>query len=256
MFRGEGVFGLETEMEKVGLFGKKRVVDLFYGQGHDHISIRGLTRDTAMEQADLIFHQQIFGRESSTVLVRDDTKKGKPPLVILFPQALGFSLDHAKMPWIQTETSIFGRVHKTPRLVQWYASSPDFTYGWKGHPRLVPRPMKEIGPIHTHVENLLQAKFDGCLANLYRTGDDCVGWHSDDEPELTGEIASVSFGAARDFVLRRKDDHHQKVSVKLNHGDLLWMHPSIQEDWQHSIPRRKREREARINLTFRRQRVK
>ena len=41
--------------------------------------------------------------------------------------------------------------------------------------------------------------FNGVLLNRYRSGQDSMGWHSDDEPEF-GErpvIASVSFGGTR-----------------------------------------------------------
>jgi hypothetical protein len=49
--------------------------------------------------------------------------------------------------------------------------------------------------------------FNTCLLNYYRDGKDSVGWHSDDEPIYGPRplIASVSLGAARDFVLRRKN---------------------------------------------------
>jgi alkylated DNA repair dioxygenase AlkB len=44
------------------------------------------------------------------------------------------------------------------------------------------------------------------LANLYRDGNDTMGWHSDDEPELGAQpiIASLSLGATRKFVLKSR----------------------------------------------------
>lgn len=54
------------------------------------------------------------------------------------------------------------------------------------------------------VEQLAGCAFNSCLLNHYRSGDDHMSWHSDNEP-LYGQqpvIASVSFGDTRDFVLR------------------------------------------------------
>jgi alkylated DNA repair dioxygenase AlkB len=41
---------------------------------------------------------------------------------------------------------------------------------------------------------------------LYRNGNDYVGWHADNEPELGGQpfIASLMFGAERQFEFRHK----------------------------------------------------
>ena len=51
------------------------------------------------------------------------------------------------------------------------------------------------------------SRFNSVLANLYRDGRDCMGWHSDDEPELgpAPVIASVSLGATRRFVLKHRE---------------------------------------------------
>jgi alkylated DNA repair dioxygenase AlkB len=91
------------------------------------------------------------------------------------------------------------------------------------------------------------------LANLYRDGNDSMGWHADDEPELGDEpvIASVSLGAERDFTLRRRDRRGQTVAMPLPHGSLLLMAGPTQRHWQHALPKRRRMREPRINLTFR-----
>jgi alkylated DNA repair dioxygenase AlkB len=91
------------------------------------------------------------------------------------------------------------------------------------------------------------------LANLYRDGSDAIGWHSDDEPELGREpvIASVSFGAARRFDLRRRDDHARIARIVLDHGSVLIMRGGTQRNWQHAVARTKTHIAERINLTFR-----
>jgi alkylated DNA repair dioxygenase AlkB len=79
-----------------------------------------------------------------------------------------------------------------------------------------------------------------------------MGWHSDDEMELDGEapIVSVSFGATRKFAFRHKLDG-TSISLFLDSGSALAMHPPTQEFWHHSLLKTKLSVGPRINLTFR-----
>ncbi len=98
------------------------------------------------------------------------------------------------------------------------------------------------------------ARFTSLLANLYRDGKDTVGWHADDEPELGAAplIASLSLGATRDFRLKhRTRTDVDPITVPLAHGDLFVMGGRTQSCWLHTVPRRARVSEPRVNLTFR-----
>jgi alkylated DNA repair dioxygenase AlkB len=90
------------------------------------------------------------------------------------------------------------------------------------------------------------------LCNLYRDGNDAMGWHADNEPELGSHpvIASVSLGCARRFDLRHKESG-ETHRISLPAGSLLVMAGSTQQHWVHQVPRTKKVGEARINLTFR-----
>jgi alkylated DNA repair dioxygenase AlkB len=50
------------------------------------------------------------------------------------------------------------------------------------------------------------SSFNSLLLNRYKGGNDYVGWHADDEKLYgpTPEIASLSLGCDRDFVLKKK----------------------------------------------------
>jgi alkylated DNA repair dioxygenase AlkB len=54
------------------------------------------------------------------------------------------------------------------------------------------------------IEKVASVQFNSVLMNWYRDGDDYLNWHADDEKELgvNPAIASVNFGATRDFVIR------------------------------------------------------
>lgn len=100
-----------------------------------------------------------------------------------------------------------------------------------------------------------------CLSTRYKDGQDHMGEHRDDEKELDplSPIASVSLGAARDFIFRHRDArgkpvHRQidPVKLELAHGSLLLMNSPTNTFWYHSLPVRKKILLPRINLTFRR----
>ncbi len=158
----------------------------------------------------------------------------------------------ARVPWRQDRIRIFGKQHPLPRLQQWYGD-PGQVYVWSGI-RMDPLPwIPEVATIRDAVQETTKRCFNSVLLNYYRNGDDCVAWHSDDEPGLgtTPFIASVSLGAEREFQLRRVADPRERRSVLLEHGSLLTMSDETQANWQHQLPRRKRVPGPRVNLTFR-----
>lgn len=95
--------------------------------------------------------------------------------------------------------------------------------------------------------------FNSVLLNLYRDGQDSMGWHSDDEPELGVEpvIASLSLGGDRYFSLRQKKPGSKKMKILLPSGSLLIMSGGLQVNWQHQVPKTALPVGGRINLTFR-----
>ena len=80
-----------------------------------------------------------------------------------------------------------------------------------------------------------------------------LGWHADDEHDLVRDapIASISFGATRDFKLREGRSGSACMTVPLESGSLLVMEGTLQRHYQHCVPPRLRCQEPRLNLTFR-----
>ena len=108
--------------------------------------------------------------------------------------------------------------------------------------------------IKNKIEKITKHCFNSVLLNQYRHRKDSVSWHSDDEPELGKEpiIASVSFGATRQFMLKHKSKTEIKpITLNLNSGSLLLMKGKTQECWLHQVPKTRKEVSPRINLTFR-----
>lgn len=104
----------------------------------------------------------------------------------------------------------------------------------------------------TALEDTAGARFNSCLANYYRDGQDSVSWHADDEPELgpTPVIASVSLGDTRRFQVKSRATG-EIWNLDLAHGDLLVMRGESQRDYLHGVPKSRRPIGARLNLTFR-----
>ena len=90
-------------------------------------------------------------------------------------------------------------------------------------------------------EPTLRLRIQSVLANRYRSGQDAMGWHADDEPELGEEpvIASLSLGATRRFRLRHRARRHDIHAFDLPHGSLLVMSGAIQRCWMHCLARTK-----------------
>ena len=157
----------------------------------------------------------------------------------------------AKTPWEQHSLRMFGKQVPEPRLSAWHADT-ELTYSYSGQPR-TPHPWNDpLAAVRKACEAHIGHTFNGALLNLYRSGSDAMGWHSDDEPinGVNPVIASVSLGAERRFDFRHKQTR-EVVSVKLPHGSLLVMSGACQANWHHRIAKTTREIEPRLNITFR-----
>jgi alkylated DNA repair dioxygenase AlkB len=157
-----------------------------------------------------------------------------------------------EIDWKQEQINFFGKTHDIPRLTAWYG---DFgkSYSYAGISVEPSSWTDTLLQIKEKIESVSNVKFNSVLLNRYRSGNDGVSWHSDDEPELGVNpiIGSVSFGQSRPFHLKHKDLEGVKEKVTLEHGSYLLMKGETQHKWLHQIPKSKKEMGERINLTFR-----
>jgi alkylated DNA repair dioxygenase AlkB len=161
------------------------------------------------------------------------------------------TLQHS-LQWRQDQIRLFGRTVAIPRLQAWYGDS-GLTYRYSGL-QLTAQPWTPaLQTLRARIEQYSGHHFNAVLANLYRNGQDSMGWHADDEAELGPNpvIASLSLGQARTFRLRHRSDKKLQHSLELEHGSLLLMAGTTQHHWQHALPKRSRLHQPRLNLTFR-----
>ncbi len=155
--------------------------------------------------------------------------------------------------WRQDRIRVHGREHAIPRLNAWYGD-PGAHYSYSGL-ELAPNPwLPMLATLRERLQVLLQRPFNSALLNWYRDGADCMGWHSDDEPELGPDplIATVSLGAPRRFALKHRQRRDLATwSAYLPGGSLLVMDAACQRYWRHGLPRTRKPVAGRISLTYR-----
>ena len=182
-----------------------------------------------MQDADVVLYRQFFTADARDVLL----------------QRLRDEIE-----WKQETIRVPGKIVPLPRLTAWYGDEGT-VYRWSGITQQ-PNPWTLLlKQIKQRVENAAQTSFNSVLLNQYRSGQDSVSWHSDDEAELDPVIASVSFGAVRQFQFKRIDDPKVRLSIDLPDGSLLIMGGTTQQYWRHRIPKTTVPQMPRINLTFR-----
>jgi alkylated DNA repair dioxygenase AlkB len=145
-------------------------------------------------------------------------------------------------PWQQRLRKMYDKIVPDPRLTVFYggANGPEWTI--------------DLLTIKATIEAESRVSFDRVLLNYYRDGNDSVAWHSDTLP-ADGKhhpIASVTFGETRVFKVRQKSKKNAPtLDIPLTHGSFLLMGETMQEHYEHHIPKTTRSIAGRINLTFR-----
>lgn len=162
------------------------------------------------------------------------------------------SLNWKNIQWHQDTIKMYGKEHVLPRVSAWYGDTGR-SYKYSGI-LLHPKPWNPaLSWMREQLKIVSENTFNSVLLNWYRSGQDHISWHTDAEIELgrNPTIASLNFGEQRRFLLRRNDDHDDKIEILLGHGDLLIMQGELQHHWQHSVPKQAKISKGRLNMTFR-----
>src|SRR5262249_21867721 len=114
----------------------------------------------------------------------------------------------ASLPLEQKCLRFFGKHVLTPRLVSWHGE-PDARYTYSGRTHEPAPCAPELRAVKARVDAAVGLTFTSVLVIFYRDGRASLGEHADEEDGLGPAqdnivIASVSLGARRRFLLRRK----------------------------------------------------
>jgi alkylated DNA repair dioxygenase AlkB len=176
-------------------------------------------------------------------------KEGQERLIYLpgFFHKNYFPFLHDALNWKQNSITVYGKTHQEPRLTAWYGEPYKYSsIVWPRQDWIEP-----LVEIRQRISEEIPSEFNSVLANYYRSGNDAMGWHRDNEREMDPRvIASASFGGERVFKFKHRLQP-EKLEVVLESGSLLVME-NFQNNWLHAVPRSKTRNEPRINLTFRR----
>jgi len=154
--------------------------------------------------------------------------------------------------WHQKQAVLGRRWRYLPRLISWLGPC-DYSHNGMTLKKHEDWPPEILDLLH-RINQLTGHEFNSCSLNLYRSGHDSNGWHSDTHCALGSNppVASLSLGALRLFEMRRRGAGQQNyLRLPLYSGSLLVMEGATQDDWVHQVPKDPSVKAERINLTFR-----
>ena len=156
-----------------------------------------------------------------------------------------------EIEWEQHRIKIFGKWVDCPRLSAWYGD-PEALYSYSNL-SLTPKAWTPaLLDVRNQLAETIERPFNSVLLNLYRNGNDSMGWHSDDEWEMGVNSVIASISRSRKMKFRHRfDSQVSKFTLDLTKGSLLIMAGTTQKFWQHEIPKTKKLVGERLNLTFR-----
>lgn len=119
----------------------------------------------------------------------------------------------------------------------------------QGHEALPP----SLGELCGVLSDRYGVTFDSVWVNLYRDGADSVAWHGDRNGRVQTNplVVTVSLGARRAFLLRRKGTTRTTHRILPGPGDLLVMGGACQHEWEHCVPKTARPVMPRMSVTIR-----
>jgi len=153
-------------------------------------------------------------------------------------------------PWNHAPVVMAGREVMQPRLTASYGDL-GLRYRYSGTINVAHHWTPTLLRIRDLVAKEINQSPNFVLLNMYRDGNDSIGWHSDDERDL-GEnptICSLSLGCTRRFMFKHKRNG-QYISNDLQSGTLMIMSGATQQHYAHHIPKEPGAG-ARVSLTFR-----
>lgn len=147
--------------------------------------------------------------------------------------------------WEQ-KPGVFG--HMQPRLTASYGDE-SVTYFYSGTKNRALPWTPTLVEIKQKIE-AVHGLYNYCLLNRYRSGQDSMGMHADDEPEMGNVIGSLSLGATRTFRIRHSRTKETQT-FQVRNGTLIIMAGTMQQFWKHEVPKTTQSVGERINLTYR-----
>lgn len=207
-------------------------------------------------------------KENGTLIYQTPGWLSKDEADVLFQDLID------QIPWKQKFNSFFNT--DEPRLscsvgegvdgrgntiVHKYSSTSTALIDWNTSKS---RAIQTVRKLRDRLEKEIGVYHDSALIQLYRTGEDHIGEHSDKELkpaisrlydiEPNETVYALSLGASRRFFFRSKADKSRRLTFMINHGDMLAMEGKCQQQFTHGVPvmsNKKNPIGPRISITWR-----
>ncbi|MBD2451366.1 alpha-ketoglutarate-dependent dioxygenase AlkB [Nostoc sp. FACHB-152] len=156
-----------------------------------------------------------------------------------------------ELQWQQNTIRMLGKTMPVPRLECIYGDE-GCDYLYSKSVLLKPLPWTSLlAQLRDRITAATGYSFRIVIGNQYRSGQDSIGWHNDNEASmgLDPAIASISLGSVRKFQIKAIGG--KPTGFWLEHGSLLVMLPGCQTTHLHQVPKTTKFVTTRINLTFR-----
>lgn len=151
---------------------------------------------------------------------------------------------------------VFGRECQPRRYTLFFSDDSD-GYTFSGQ-KIPAEPLTSaLKALLDQVNEKTNDEFNGILLNVYKSGTDCIGAHSDDERELGNSgVAMITWGQPRKFRVRSKRQKgpysETDLPIDSRTPTFAWMKGTFQQDYTHEIPVETKRNGTRYSLTFRR----
>lgn len=196
-------------------------------------------------------HLPGFHDSTRNYLPKDGTVTYLPEFYSLEEARALYQILEKEINWKLEKIKMYGKEYDLPRLSAWYGET---SYTYSGI-TMNPNPWTPtLLSMKKKLEDHTGEKFNSLLLNFYRSGNDHMSWHADNEKELGKNpfIASISLGDIRSFQMKHRHDKEiGSIAINLEVGSLVIMAGEMQHFWLHKIAATKKNVGPRINLTFR-----
>jgi alkylated DNA repair dioxygenase AlkB len=167
-------------------------------------------------------------------------------------------VDH-RPGWLSGSDGVFAQLaeqarwqQRTVHMYDRQVLEPRLTAGWSTDAEDADTPAV-LRDLAAALSQRYAVVFDRVWVNLYRDGADSVAWHGDRNRLVMTRplVATVSLGARRRFLLRRRGTTTATHRLEPGHGDLVVMGGRCQSEWEHTVPKTTQAVGPRMSVTIR-----
>lgn len=149
--------------------------------------------------------------------------------------------------WKQPTVKMYGKTFLPKRKVSTMGKPYNYNGNHSREETIIPEIVQKI---MDKINSITQKEYNTCIANYYENGEAYISMHDDGE-KSSESIATLSFGATRQFVVQNKFNKTKHKILLEDKSIIIMEGKEFQKNWKHGIPQEKKITQPRISLTFR-----